>query len=326
MSDTLTVAGGGQMPLVGLGTWKIDAAVLPELIVAAIKAGYRHFDCACDYGNEPAVGAGLRQALDQGLCRREDLWITSKLWNTYHRPEHVRAAAERSLSDLGIDYFDLYHIHFPVALEYVPLETRYPPEWFYDPAAAEPAMRPIDVPQADTWRAMQTLKSAGLARHLGVCNFSVALLREIAAATSQTPSVLQVELHPYLAQTRLLRYCQQQGIAVTGYSPLGAPSYVPLGMASKEEDLLLESTIRAIAEAHGKTPGQIALKWNVQRGVAVIPKTSRVERLAENLALFDFELSEPQMEAIDQLDRHRRFNDPGHFCAAAFNTFFPIYD
>ncbi|PQO41015.1 4-dihydromethyl-trisporate dehydrogenase, partial [Blastopirellula marina] len=120
--------------------------------------------------------------------------------------------------------------------------------------------------------------------------------------------------------------CQQQGIAVTGYSPLGAPSYVPLGMASQDENLLDESTINAIAEAHGKSPGQIALKWNVQRGVAVIPKTSRVERLAENLALFDFELSDPQMEAIDQLDRHRRFNDPGHFCEAAFGAFYPIYD
>lgn len=326
MSDTLTVAGGGQLPLVGLGTWKIDADILPDLIVAAVEAGYRHFDCACDYGNEEAVGAGLRKAIETGLCRREDLWITSKLWNTFHRPEHVRAAAERSLRDLQIDYFDLYHIHFPIALEYVSPETRYPPEWFYDPEAAEPAMRPIAVPQTETWQAMQELKSAGLARHLGVCNFNTSLMREITAATGEKPAVLQVELHPYLAQTRLLRYCQQQGIAVTGYSPLGAPSYMPLGMASQDENLLDESTITAIAEAHGKSPGQIALKWNVQRGVAVIPKTSRVERLAENLALFDFELSEPQMEAIDQLDRHRRFNDPGHFCEAAFGAFFPIYD
>ncbi|MCC9606005.1 aldo/keto reductase [Blastopirellula sp. JC732] len=326
MNDTLTVAGGGKLPLVGLGTWKIDAAILPDLIVAAIEAGYRHIDCACDYGNEEAVGAGLQKALQQGLCRREDLWITSKLWNTYHRPEHVRAAAERSLRDLQIDYFDLYHIHFPIALEYVSPETRYPPAWFFDPSAAEPAMRPIAVPQAETWQAMQELKTAGLARHLGVCNFNISLLREITAATLATPAVLQVELHPYLAQTRLIRYCQQQGIAVTGYSPLGAPSYVPLGMATSEEDLLSDETILAIAEAHSKTPGQIALKWNVQRGVAVIPKTSRVQRLAENLALFDFELSEPQMKAINQLDRHRRFNDPGHFCEAAFGAFFPIYD
>ncbi|UUO07326.1 aldo/keto reductase [Blastopirellula sp. J2-11] len=326
MSDTLTVAGGGKLPVVGLGTWKIDAAILPDLIVAAVAAGYRQFDCACDYGNEKEVGAGIRRAIDQGLCRREDLWITSKLWNTYHRPEHVRAAAERSLQDLQIDYFDLYHIHFPVALEFVPFEKRYPPDWFFDPAAPEPKMHPIAVSQAETWGAMQTLKTAGMARHLGVCNFNVALIREITAATSQRPDVLQVELHPYLAQERLLRYCRQEGIAVTAYSPLGAPSYVPLGMAGADEDLLAEKTIRAIAETHGKSPGQIALRWNVQRGVAVIPKTSRVARLAENLALFDFQLSESEMAAIGQLNRDRRFNDPAQFGEAAFNTFFPIYD
>lgn len=326
MNETLTIAGGGQLPAVGLGTWKIDAAILPELIVAAVKAGYRHFDCACDYGNEAAVGAGLRQAIEQGLCRREELWITSKLWNTYHRPEHVKAAAERSLRDLQIDYFDLYHIHFPIALEFVPFEKRYPPEWLYDPQATVPEMRPIAIPLSETWQAMGELATAGLTRYVGVCNFNVSLLREVIATTSMRPAVLQVESHPYLTQTQLLRYCRQEGIVVTAYSPLGAPSYIPLNMAQADEDLLADPAVLAIADRHRKSPGQIALRWNLQRELAVIPKTSRIERLAENLALFDFALSEDEMVVIASLNRNRRFNDPGDFCEVAFNTFFPIYD
>jgi len=325
-SPALTLADGGQFPSVGLGMWKMPKPALPGLVHAAIKLGYRHLDCACDYGNEPEVGAGITAALRDGLCRRDDLWVTSKLWNTYHEPKHVRAACERSLRDLQLDVLDLYLVHFPIALAYVPFDVRYPPEWFHDPKAASPAMQPIDVPYADTWGAMEELQRAGLVKRIGVCNLNISLLRDVLASCSIRPAVHQIELHPYLTQPRQLRFCAQEKIAVTAFSPLGAPSYLPLGMATPAENVLADSVVTGIAAAHGRTPAQIALRWGVQRGCAVIPKTASPARLAENLALFDFTLTAAEMTAIEALDRHRRFNDPGYFGEKAFNTFYPIFD
>ena len=217
-------------------------------------------------------------------------------------------------------------MHFPIALAYVSPETRYPPGWFFDPDADMPGMQPARVPLADTWGAMEDLVDAGLVRRIGVCNYGVSLLRDLQATARIQPAVLQVELHPRLAQEKLLRYCRETGIAVTAFSPLGAPSYVPLGMATAADSLLEHPTVTEIAAAVDRTPAQVLLRWGVQRGTAVIPKTSRRERLAENLAVFDFELSPNQMTAITGLDRHQRFNDPGVFCEQAFNTFFPIYE
>lgn len=314
------------LPAVGLGLWKIENAAVGDLIKEAVRCGYRHLDSACDYGNEAEAGVGIEQALAAGYCRREDLWVTSKLWNTFHEPKHVRLALERTLSDLRLDYLDCYLVHFPIALAYVSPETRYPPGWFFDPDADMPGMQPARVPLADTWGAMEDLVDAGLVRRIGVCNYGVGLLRDLQATARIQPAVLQVELHPRLAQEKLLRYCRETGIAVTAFSPLGAPSYVPLGMATAADSLLEHPTVTEIAAAVDRTPAQVLLRWGVQRGTAVIPKTSRRERLAENLAVFDFELSPNQMTAITGLDRHQRFNDPGVFCEQAFNTFFPIYE
>ena len=320
------IVAGDVPPAVGLGLWKIDKPAVAGLVEKAIRCGYRHLDSACDYGNETEAGDGIRRALAAGLCRRDELWVTSKLWNTFHAPRHVRPACERTLRDLGIDHLDLYLIHFPIALEYVAPETRYPPGWLFDPAAPAPRMRPARVPLADTWGAFEELVAAGLVRHIGVCNYGVSLLRDLLAYARIRPAVLQVELHPYLAQERLLRFCREAEIAVTAFSPLGAPSYVPLGMARESDSLVHHSTITAIAAAVDRTPAQVLLRWGIQRGTAVIPKTSRPERLAENAALFDFTLSAEQMAAIGGLDVGRRFNDPGTFCERAFNTFFPIYE
>lgn len=325
-APSLRLADGGLLPSVGLGLWKMPKAAAPALVREAIRVGYRHLDCACDYGNEAQVGEGIASALSAGLCRRDDLWVTSKLWNTYHEPKHVRAACERSLRDLRLDVLDLYHVHFPIALAYVPFDVRYPPEWFHDPQAKQPAMKPIRVPFADTWGAMEELQRAGLVRHLGVCNLNISMLRELLATCSIRPTVHQIELHPYLTQPRQLRFCAQENIAVTAFSPLGAPSYLPIGMAKPEENVLSDPVVTAIARAHSRTPAQIVLRWGVQRGCAVIPKTETPARLVENLAIFDFALSAAEMTAIDALDRHRRFNDPGHFGEVAFNTFFPIFD
>src|SRR6476646_8737945 len=323
--STLRVSADSSMPTIGLGLWKVDNAAAPALVEEAVRAGWRHFDCASDYGNEAEVGVGLQKVLQSGGVRREDLWVTSKLWNTNHAAEHVRQGCERSLRDLRLDYLDLYLIHFPIALEYVAPEKRYPAGWFHDPDAAEPRMKSARVPISETWQAMEELVAAGLVRSIGVSNFGTSLLREMLSYAKIPPAVLQVEMHPYLTQEKLVRFCHQEKIAVTAFSPLGAPSYVPLGMATENDSVMNERVVRDAAARHKKTPAQIVLHWAVQRGTAAIPKTTRAERLRENLSIFDFELSADEMNAISALDRNRRFNDPGVFCETAFNTFFPIY-
>ena len=328
MSDlqTIPIAMGGRMPSVGLGLWKIANDATADMVLAAIEAGYRHLDAACDYGNECEAGRGIRIAIERGLCTREELWVTSKLWNTYHHRQHVRPAIERSLADLGLDYLDLYLIHFPIHLKYISPEERYPPGWFFDPSAEQPCMETEAVPLAETWDAMEALHTTGLAKHIGVSNFGCALLRDLLSYAAVRPSVLQVESHPYLAQEKLLRYCQQEQIAYTAFSPLGAGSYVPLGMAQASDSVLEQAVVKQIAEQHGRSPAQVVLRWAVQRDTAVIPKTSRPERLKENIDLFNFTLSDAQMNQIAALDQHRRFNDPGVFCEQAFGTYYPIYE
>ncbi len=325
-ASSIPLTTGDELPSVGLGLWKIDPSETAQLVRTAVETGYRHFDAAADYGNEIDTGDGLREAIADGLCSREDLWVTSKLWNTYHAAEHARPACERSLRDLGLEDLDLYLIHFPISLRYVPFETRYPPGWFFDPAAPSPGMEFANVPIHETWAAMENLVRAGLVRNIGVSNFNVALLRDLMTYASIRPSVLQVELHPYLTQDTLLRFCAQQDIAVTAFSPLGAPSYVPLGMASEAESAMEEEPVQAAAKRTGRSPAQILLRWAIQRGTAVVPKTSKPARLRENLDLYDFELEPTEMAAITALNRNRRFNDPGQFCEAAFNTFCPLYD
>lgn len=323
---TMKLATGGDVPLVGLGLWKISTADAPRIVEQAIAAGYRHLDSACDYGNEAAVGAGLANVFRAGKIRRQDLWITSKLWNTYHAAKHVRPAVERTLRDLGLDYIDLYLIHFPIAQGFVPFEERYPPGWSADPKQPERGINPVRVPISETWGAMEELLAAGIVRHIGVSNFGVSLLRDLLSYAAVRPAMLQVELHPFLTQEKLLRFCREERIGVTGFSPLGAGSYVPLGMAKVEDSVLEQPIVREIAAAHGRTPAQIVLRWGEQRGTAVIPKTSRPERLRENLAIFDFQLSDDEMRSISGLNRNQRYNDPGVFCEAAFHTFYPIYE
>lgn len=315
-----------HMPSVGLGLWKVDPLGVGELVYEAISVGYRHLDSACDYGNEAEVGKGIERVLASNVCHREDLWITSKLWNTFHEPKYVRSAVERTLRDLQVDYLDSYLIHFPISLAYVAPETRYPPGWFFEPDAPNPSMQSIKVPVAETWGAMEELVDAGLVRTIGVCNFGISLLRDLQAVARIQPSSLQVEMHPRLTQEKLLRFCNQENIAVTAFSPLGAPSYVPLGMAKETDSLLINQDILEIADAVQRTPAQVLLRWGVQRGTAVVPKTSQPKRLKENISLFDFSLSEEQMLIIDGLNKNHRFNDPGDFCEQAFNTFFPIYE
>lgn len=322
----LHLADSGLMPPVGLGLWKIPCESTVEIVTSALEMGYRHLDSATDYGNERQLGQGIQLALQRGYCAREQLWVTGKLWNTYHRPEHVRSAIERTLSDLQLDYLDLYLIHFPISLRFVPFERRYPPGWVFDPDESEPRMQTDSVPISETWGAMEEMVRAGLCKRIGISNFGVSLIRDLLAKATVRPAVLQVESHPYLVQEKLLKYCQQEKIAFTAFSPLGAGSYVPLGMATRDESVLDHPLIQSLGNKYNKTPAQIVLRWGIQRKTAVIPKTERVERLGENMDLFDFQLAEQEMQEIARLDRGQRFNDPGVFCEQAFGCFYPIYE
>lgn len=315
-----------EKPRVGLGLWKISNDVCADVVYQAIKLGYRHLDSACDYGNEVEVGQGIARAISDGICERSELWITSKLWNTYHRTEHVELAFQKTLSDLGLDYLDSYLIHFPIAQPFVPFEKRYPLEWVFDTEVDEPKMQVERVPLSETWAALESLVDSGRVRHIGVCNYNSGLLHDLMAYARIAPSELQVELHPYLTQERLLRLASDYGIAVTAFSPLGASSYLELDMANSAEAVIDLPVIRELARVHGKSPAQVVLRWGIQRGCYLITKSTRTERLLENLNVFDFELSAEQMSAISALNQNRRFNDPGNFCEAAFGKFYPIYD
>lgn len=325
MNQVINVT-GQRMPAVGLGLWKIDADTVGDAVYHAIKLGYRHLDSAADYGNEKQVGEGIARALADGLCSREELWVTSKLWNTYHRREHVEAACRKSMADLGLDYLDLYLVHFPIALRYVEFADRYPPEWIYDPAAAEPGMQLDAVPLSETWGAMEQLVEAGIARQIGVCNYSASLLHDLMSYARIKPAMLQIESHPYLTQEAVLRTAQAYNIAVTAFSPLGSLSYVSLDMASANDSVLTEPVVMAAAKRSGASAAQIVLRWGIQRGTAVIPKTSNPDRLIENITLSEFSLTDQEMQAISGLNQNRRFNDPGVFCELAFGTFHAIYD
>jgi len=304
---TITLKTGNKMPLVGFGTWKVPRATAAHTVYNAIKAGYRLFDSACDYGNEKESGQGLRRAIAEGLVKREEVFITSKLWNTFHAREHVKPLAKKQLEDWGIEYFDLFLIHFPVSLAYVDPAHRYPPEWFGDDKKVHVQNSPIH----ETWAAMEELVDEGLAKDIGLSNFQGGLICDVLRYAKKPISVLQIEHHPYLTQEPLVKFCKDSEIAVTAYCSFGPQSWLELSMG-KDATLLLtqNETVAKIASASGKTTAQVLLRWATQRGLAVIPKSNNHERLLQNLHCTDFDLTAEQIKEISSLNIGLRFNNP----------------
>ena len=325
--NELIKVGNKEMPSIGLGLWKIKKRQTSQVVQQAIKIGYRHLDSAADYGNEVEVGYGIKDSISRGYCKREDLWITSKLWNTYHSKEHIQKACERSLNDLGLDYLDLYLIHFPIPLLFVSFDYRYPPGWIYGNKDDGDSIMKLDpIPLSETWMGMESLVEKGLVKSIGVCNYNSGLLHDLMSYAKIKPEMLQIESHPYLTQNNLIQLAKDYNMAVTCFSPLGSLSYVSLDMANSNESILEHSKIKKISEDICKTPAQVVLRWALERGTAIIPKTVKLERLKQNIELYDFKLTDEQVNIISSLNCDRRFNDPAIFCKKSFGKFHPIYD
>ncbi|BDG34850.1 aldo/keto reductase [Saccharococcus caldoxylosilyticus] len=274
LQDTTTLHNGVKMPWFGIGVFKVEEG--PELVNAvktAIKYGYRSVDTAAIYGNEVGVGQGIREGMKEAGISREDLFVTSKVWNTDLGYESTIAAYETSLNKLGLEYLDLYLIHWPVKGKY-----------------------------KDAWRALETLYKEGRVKAIGVSNFQIHHLEDLMKEAEIKPMVNQVEYHPRLTQKELQSFCQKHGIQLEAWSPL------------MQGQLLDNEVLQEIANKYNKSVAQVILRWDLQNGVVTIPKTTKEHRIVENASVFDFELTEEDMERIDGLNQNHRVGpDPDNF-------------
>lgn len=277
-----------KMPVIGLGTWKSAEEKIYQAVRWAIKAGYQHVDCAAVYGNEETVGQALHDAVAEGDIERKNLFVTSKLWNTAHKPADVRPALEQSLKDLQTDYLDLYLIHWPIA---------------EDPLSGEA----LDIPQEETWAEMEKAQKDGLVRSIGVSNFTQTKLKDLMDKAEIMPAVNQVEIHPYLAQNDLVEFCRANQIIVTAYAPLGSGDRPDTMKEAGEPSLLADQVVADIAKKNSATPAQVLIAWGLARGLVEIPKSVQFDRIEENLGALNVTLDDDDMKRLNAIDETFRF-------------------
>ncbi|XP_008334936.1 aldo-keto reductase family 1 member A1-A [Cynoglossus semilaevis] len=300
MSLCVTLSTGKQMPLLGLGTWKSATGQVKQAVLAALDCGYRHIDCAAAYSNEEEVGQALALRVGPGKnLPREEVFVTSKLWNTKHDPQDVEEACRTSLAHLGLSYLDLYLMHWPMAFQSGEELM---------PRREDGSICYSDTHYRDTWKAMECLLDKGLVRAIGLSNFNARQTDEIISVARHKPVVNQVECHPYMIQADLLSHCRSVGVCVTAYSPLGSGDRP--WASTDEPSLLQDPQLKTIALRYHKTPAQVILRWNVQRGVVCIPKSVTPSRIQQNIQVFDFSLSEDDIKLIDSFNRNTRFIVP----------------
>ncbi len=295
---SITLASGAKLPVLGLGTFgsdKYSALEIADAVLGAAAVGYRHFDCASVYANEKEVGESLRSVISGGVAR-DELWITSKLWNDKHSPRDVRPAFESSLRDLGLDYLDLYLIHWP-------FPNFHPPHC--DVSSRSPDAKPyIHESYMATWRELEKLVKSGLVRHIGTSNMTIPKLELLLRDAEIKPLVNEMELHPHFQQPELLTYVLEKGIIPVGYSPLGSPSRperdrTPTDTVDMEDPVVLD-----IAARHGLPPAAVCLKWGIQRGNVVIPfSVKRSQYLDAIRAVVAPPLSDEDMAAMAGIDQ-----------------------
>jgi alcohol dehydrogenase (NADP+) len=313
--EVLKYKNGDTMPAIGLGTWKSDTGVVEEAVKTALKNGYRHIDCAATYGNEAEIGNAFNSVFSEGEIKREDVWITSKLWNDSHQKEHVIPALKQTLKDLQVSYLDLYLIHWPVAFKH----------GVGFPSGDEDYLSLEEVPIIETWKELVKAKEQGLVKHIGVSNFSTKKLNDLMSKTAERPEMNQVELHPFLQQPELIQFCQENDIHVTAYSPLGSGDRAAQMKAENEPSLLEDATIRKIAEKHGVSPAQVLIQWAVSRGTAVIPKSTSEQHIISNIKSADLKLDNEDLKEIANIGREFRYVT-GEFFVTPGNSYENIYD
>lgn len=288
---------GILIPVLGLGTWRAEKGEVKNAVMHAIDFGYRHFDCAMFYGNESEVGSGIKEKISQGVVKRADLFIVSKLWCNAMRPDLVEPTLRKSLENFGLEYLDQYLVHWP---------TSFKEDGDFVPKDKNGKTIFSDVDYVDTWQAMEEVYKKGLTKSIGVSNFNIEQLKRLLQNVTIKPVVNQVEYHPYLNQSDLLSFCKSFDITITGYSPIGS-SGRPWAKKS-DPSVLFDPKIKKLAQKYKKTPAQISIRFLIQLGIVAIPKSTNRERLHENINIFDFELNSTEMETIETLNSNIRYH------------------